>query len=183
MAPVTVYLQASAPRLLLKQSMIKCTKCNKIRSVEEFYWSGKLRDIRSPYCKPCWKSYTKDYSEKIYPGGVRRHYRENKIAKYIQLKEKDRVLHKKMREMKHGNMPECELKYREMHPERFKAASLVHYAVKTGKLLKEPCEICGRKDMVQGHHDDYDFPLAVRWLCPSCHKLYHVQLHQGQINR
>ncbi len=46
------------------------------------------------------------------------------------------------------------------------------YAIKTGKLVREPCEVCGA-EKTEGHHDDYSKPLAVRWLCKRCHGRVH----------
>jgi len=51
---------------------------------------------------------------------------------------------------------------------RKNAHNKVHYAMKTGKLVKGVCEICGCSD-VHAHHDDYDRPLEVRWLCVKHH--------------
>ena len=34
--------------------------------------------------------------------------------------------------------------------------------------------MCGRLD-VDGHHDNYDQPLAVRWLCRSHHRKFHAE--------
>ncbi len=44
-----------------------------------------------------------------------------------------------------------------------------------GKLKPEPCEACGGE--AQKHHDDYDRPLDVRWLCPTCHMTLHKEPH------
>lgn len=41
-------------------------------------------------------------------------------------------------------------------------------AVKSGRLVKQPCEVCGLT-AVQAHHDDYSKPLDVRWLCITHH--------------
>ena len=49
----------------------------------------------------------------------------------------------------------------------------VAYAVKTGKLIRQPCESCGATERVHAHHDDYDRPLDVRWLCRKCHGREH----------
>jgi hypothetical protein len=38
--------------------------------------------------------------------------------------------------------------------------------------VPEPCERCGAPD-AEKHHDDYSRPLAVRWLCRSCHLALH----------
>lgn len=52
------------------------------------------------------------------------------------------------------------------------ARTLVAYHIKKGNLKKEPCEVCGCPD-VQAHHDDYRYPLQVRWLCKQCHTDWH----------
>lgn len=47
-----------------------------------------------------------------------------------------------------------------------------HRAIKTGKILKQKCEICGEEE-VQSHHDDYTDPFNVRWLCIKHHTQHH----------
>lgn len=47
-------------------------------------------------------------------------------------------------------------------------------AVRYGKLLRQPCEVCGEAK-TEGHHSDYSKPLDVRWLC----RLHHIELHRG----
>lgn len=44
-------------------------------------------------------------------------------------------------------------------------------AIRSGVLLKAPCELCGKKDGVidAHHHRGYTDPLDVQWLCRSCH--------------
>src|SRR5690606_109968 len=51
---------------------------------------------------------------------------------------------------------------------KFKSASraVTQRAIRSGHLLKQPCEVCG-KMKVDAHHDDYAKPLEVRWLCRS----------------
>lgn len=45
-------------------------------------------------------------------------------------------------------------------------------ATRSGRLVKQPCEVCGIKK-VHAHHDNYDKPLSVRWLC----KFHHNEVH------
>jgi transposase-like protein len=61
-----------------------------------------------------------------------------------------------------------------------RAQNLVEIAVRRGILTPSSCESCGAnghfKDgrrEVQGHHDDYNKPLDVRWLCQKCHHAWH----------
>lgn len=46
-----------------------------------------------------------------------------------------------------------------------------HVYIKRGKLIPQPCEVCGNPE-VQSHHDDYSKPLQVRWLC----RVHHLEL-------
>lgn len=50
---------------------------------------------------------------------------------------------------------------------------IVFRAVKSGKLLRLPCEKCGSVENVEAHHDDYSKPLSIRWLCRKHHKEHH----------
>ena len=50
--------------------------------------------------------------------------------------------------------------------------SLTQRALKFGVIKKEPCVVCGRLD-VHGHHEDYNRPLDIVWLCPYHHHLIH----------
>lgn len=57
---------------------------------------------------------------------------------------------------------------------KYKARSIVYYAVKTGELLKpNACEECNRTVFVNAHHTDYKQPLDVNWLCRACHNKLH----------
>lgn len=53
------------------------------------------------------------------------------------------------------------------------AINMLNNAVRDGKVIKEPCEVCGTEEWVHGHHDDYTKPLKVRWLCAAHHRLWH----------
>lgn len=46
-------------------------------------------------------------------------------------------------------------------------------AIRSGSLVRKPCEVCGT-DKVDAHHEDYDRPLDVRWLCRKHHKQAHA---------
>lgn len=62
--------------------------------------------------------------------------------------------------------------WRRTNPKKYAAHLAVQRALSQGKLKKRPCEVCG-KLRVDAHHDDYDRPLSVRWLCRSHHNLLH----------
>lgn len=57
---------------------------------------------------------------------------------------------------------------------KYTAHLAVQRAVVSGALQKQGCEVCG-SNVVDAHHDRYDEPLNVRWLC----RRHHVRLHHG----
>lgn len=61
----------------------------------------------------------------------------------------------------------------ERNPEKRKAQYSVSNAIRDGKLIKQPCEVCSTTVNVQAHHDDYSKPLDVRWLCIPHHAEHH----------
>lgn len=52
------------------------------------------------------------------------------------------------------------------------ASFKVAYAIKTGEIVPRSCEVCGATK-AQAHHDDYNKPLEVRWLCREHHEEWH----------
>lgn len=58
------------------------------------------------------------------------------------------------------------------NPEKKSAHNAVSHALKTGKIEKRPCELCGASN-AQAHHADYSKKLDVKWLCYRCHKKEH----------
>lgn len=62
--------------------------------------------------------------------------------------------------------------WRRSNPAKYDAHLAVQRAVKTGELERQSCEVCG-KASVDAHHDHYDKPLQVRWLC----RRHHTRLH------
>lgn len=60
----------------------------------------------------------------------------------------------------------------EKNPKARKARSLLEKAVKTKKIEKLPCLICGEKS--EAHHSHYDLPLDVTWLC----RKHHIETHK-----
>lgn len=65
-------------------------------------------------------------------------------------------------------------KHSELTPIQKKKANCRSYLnvyIKRGKITKLPCQICGAS--AEAHHEDYDKPLEVIWLC----RLHHLELH------
>ncbi|RJE78486.1 hypothetical protein DWB67_17445 [Paracoccus sp. JM45] len=63
-------------------------------------------------------------------------------------------------------------RWRRANLHKYDAHRAVAAAIGSGKLERQGCEVCGAL-RVDAHHDHYDEPLNVRWLC----RRHHIQLH------
>lgn len=54
------------------------------------------------------------------------------------------------------------------HERKHKCRELFTAALRSGKLQKQPCSVCGSLK-AEGHHTDYDKPFSVVWLCRKHH--------------
>jgi hypothetical protein len=152
--------------------MKPCKKCGETKPFSEFYANPQLRDGHINTCKPCWTAKGREYHAK--PENKerkrirQREYRSNPEKKAMELRAEKAWRTEPRNRVK---LTEKQRAYRQQHADRYRAHRLVAYAVKTGRLAKGACCICG--DEAEAHHDDYNQPLQVRWLC----RRHHVQTH------
>ena len=74
----------------------------------------------------------------------------------------------------HKRLAANQKRYREdpaLRP-RHRARSLLNRAVASNRIKKQPCVACGNLK-VDAHHQDYQKPLDVQWLCRPCHAKQH----------
>ena len=131
--------------------MIKCNKCNKEQQESEFY-------PRNRVCKTCTKARVK---ERAVRADVIDSVRASK-RKYAN-SEKGRESAKRCGDRYYKNPK---------NRKKVNAKESVRRAVKSGKITKSNCEICGCEKAL-AHHDDYNKPLDVRWLCTIHHNEWH----------
>ena len=65
-------------------------------------------------------------------------------------------------------------KWRARNPLAAWAHAAFQSALKRGLISRQPCELCG-DERTDAHHDNYDRPLTVRFLCRRHHKLAHKE--------
>lgn len=141
-----------------------CFKCEKEKSLSEFYKHKQTLDGFLGKCKDCTKLDSKIRNEfKMNNDPL---WREKELTRQRIKTSKNRV----------PKNPELNNKWRKENPEKSKAHSAVNNAIKTGKLIKESCKICG--EIAEAHHEDYSKPLDVIWLCSQHHSERHIQLRQ-----
>ena len=146
-----------------------CFKCQIHQPLTEFYKHKQMADGHLNKCKTCAKKDTKDNIAKN-PDYYREYdmqranlpHRVEARLKYSQTENGKEKLRKGKRKWESTNIIK-------------KAAStLIGNAVKYGKILKpRECSECGKTGKIHGHHDDYAFPMVVRWLCSPCHRSWH----------
>jgi ribosomal protein S27AE len=64
-------------------------------------------------------------------------------------------------------------RFKQQPPERRTAHIKVGNAIRSGKLSKKQCAVCGATT-VEAHHADYTNPLDVTWLCVEHHRRLHA---------
>lgn len=149
--------------------MKTCFKCLQNKEMSEFYTRPAMRDGHLNKCKACCLEYSK--SERLLKPEVLRvrEWKRNQKAK----RQSDKLAAAKLANASQWKKDYTE-QYRTSQPEKHSAHKAVRKAVKSGVLLRTPCEVCG-STRVEGHHDDYRKPLDVRWLC----KKHHAQVHHA----
>ena len=128
------------------------------KQISDFYPLARMKDGVFNKCKECYK---KDV-------------RENRLSKIEYYREYDSRRAKLPDRIKLATMQTKA--WRNEDARRNRCHSAVSRAIKNGLLVPAPCKLCGELKSV-AHHDDYDKPLEVVWLCQSCH----VKLHKGLI--
>ena len=64
--------------------------------------------------------------------------------------------------------------YKNDNPERRRAVYTLDNAVRDRRVIRpNKCSVCNKPCKPDGHHEDYSLPLAVMWVCRSCHITYH----------
>ncbi len=71
-------------------------------------------------------------------------------------------------------------RYAAANPEKLAAQRAVSKAIRHGELERGVCEVCNTPDNVEGHHDNYEKQLDVRWLCKTHHTEHHCKQREQQ---
>jgi hypothetical protein len=153
----------------------KCKECCKARA--------KLT-IRSERAIENQKKYRSEWQKKKRPI-LNARLRERYLEKIDECREQSRIRTRKYLQSEKGKTKHLETtrEYNEKNPEKISAQRKVRNAIKTGKLIRSPyCEICKKECKTDGHHEDYNKPLEVIWMCSQCH-LYHHQKYRMHAER
>lgn len=112
--------------------------------------------------KQTYKNYHKEYRQRPEVKAKRKAYQKKYKKEYRQrpeVKERRRTRRERPEVKKQDNVNR-----------------LLLYHIRQGNITPQPCEHCGTVKDVHGHHEDYDKPLEVIWLCVLCHAKHHESL-------
>jgi len=136
----------------------QCFKCKRTKELKYFYTHKQMADGHLNKCKSCAK---KDVQKRYDDPNNRK-----KITDYE--KKRNKRPERKLNRLKYNR------KRRLNNPGKIKARNAVNNAIRDGRLIKEPCEVCGNIKS-EGHHPDHRSPLKVIWLCLKHHREHHGQ--------
>jgi len=134
--------------------MKPCIRCGESKPISEFYVHKMMADGHLNKCKSCCRS---DATA-------------NRVRHLDRYRQYDRERFSTLR--RRMSVEKQRISYRTRYPEKRAAHVATGNAIRSGKLVKGPCEVCGSL-VVDAHHDDYLKPLEVRWLCRVHHLIHH----------
>lgn len=166
----------------------KCKLCGSVKPVSDFYKHKLMKDGYANECKECVKAKSKKWNENNIErkrANSRKWAKENaertaeiKRNHYLTNKLKVDERYKQWVKDNPEKVAAYKKKWRNKNPEKWLAHYLLNMAVKKGDVDKSAsCEDCGVfTDTLHAHHEDYEKPLDVIWLCPSCHGKAHTKI-------
>lgn len=165
-----------------------CNKCARERDNEWRIRTNRTKKHRTGLC-PCGNErapYSKSYCRECLAKRDKERKPRNidQIARYnAKAKEKRKML-REPRMLKQDKINiERRKKYSDpsyLHAKlKHQVRSLTRGYIKMGFLVKGSCEICGRIENVEAHHDDYTKPMDIRWLCMEHHREHHKLLKES----
>lgn len=147
-----------------------CFKCGKTKKSTEFYKHPRMADGRLHKCKECTKKdVSRNYRENI---GYYKKYELGRLWLPCRIRARDEYT---KTESGIINLSKAKKKWKKLNPEKRKAYEILNNAVRDGRVEKKPCAVCNSTYRIHGHHENYDKPLDVIWLCPSCHSMLHFR--------
>ncbi|CAL9961168.1 endonuclease [Vibrio phage K24] len=147
--------------------MKKCTKCQIEKECTDFQVRSASKDGFTARCKQCLSDYDKSRANNSSRVRARKEYQKTDAYK----ESARRASRKYARDNKEKRKESVD-KYREKNKKKYQCHGIVAYAIKCGNLVRNHCEVC-YSAKTHAHHDDYDKPLDVRWLCDKHHNEWH----------
>ena len=153
-----------------------CFKCNVRKPLTEFYKHKQMADGHLNKCKECNKKDVKENTVKNKDYYLEYDRNRNSLPHRVEA----RAIYAQTQEGREAARKAKE-KWGEENVIKRAASTIVGNAVRDGRIIKpENCEECNAvPSRLHGHHDNYDYPMIVRWLCSKCHTKWHKENGSG----
>lgn len=147
----------------------ECKQCATIKPLSEFAIRSSVADGRQSECKSCKAVRYQENRDHIRSRQAET-WKQYSVNNRESLKEKGRAYRKNNSEQASAYRAQYKIDF----APKIAAKNAVWSKILTGKIMKQPCEICGNRT-ADAHHDDYAQPLSVRWLCRRHHSAWHAE--------
>lgn len=137
----------------------ECFKCRQTKPISEFY---KHKVSSTGYLNKCKKCTKQDVAQN----------RTQNIERYREYDKERSQFPDRIQAHR-----EYVRAWNEENSKSRKAHGIVARAIRSGSLVRCACQRCGSIKSV-AHHEDYEKPLEVVWLCSACHKQRHKELKE-----
>jgi hypothetical protein len=152
--------------------MKACFKCLEVKPLNQFYKHPMMADGHLGKCKDCAKRDVYENREK------RRDYYMEYDRNRPNAAERTKLNAARLKtERGKEQRKKANANRRARHPLKYAANVMAGNAIRDGRLIRQPCEVCGGTDKIHAHHEDYTKPFDVNWLCMAHHVARHKQLN------
>ncbi len=181
----------------------RCPKCVEVKFVSAFFKAIGKRDGYRAICKECDSKNAVEYRKKIVDRefediqttGKKRCWMCNKylpveefnyarsnydgLSSYCQ--ECGKKYKRQHYEENYSEAYSLQKSYRRKYPDKNRAFSIVSESIKKGDLIRpDICSKCGKSGNIVAHHDNYNRPLDILWLCLRCDRQLHANLRRKE---
>jgi hypothetical protein len=145
-----------------------CRSCGELKDIDAYCKDSASPDKHRHVCRECASISNKAYR------------RSHHYELHSKRSERRRANPEENRRRKRaGYSPEkrkeYDRKYCAENREKREAKNLVNNAILRGALVRPSrCEACHEQIKPEAHHENYEKPFDVIWLCSSCHKRRHA---------
>ncbi len=148
-----------------------CFRCHRKLPLTEFYRHKGMLDGHLNKCKEC----------------ARRDAHEHRAKNVERFRQSDRAranapsrvaARKRWQEQNRDRSAIIKRRWISRNPIKRRAHIIVWNTIRSGRLSRQPCAVCGNTK-AHAHHPDYAKPLDVIWLCSKHHAEWHAQNGEG----
>ena len=156
-----------------------CFKCKQEKSIDCFYKHSGMKDGHLNKCIDCTKKDTFGITDEDIEKRKKRDRNRKNADIRVENNKKRLQLLKIENPEKYEKIQQQKRDWNVKNKHKKNAHLKVQRAIIKGSIIRlYNCEHCNTDDKLQAHHNDYNKPLEVIWLCIKCHAKEHIRLRE-----